>query len=83
LSDNNLTGPIPPELGYLTILESLSLYGNQLNGAIPISSNNASSGINNLTELVSLELQENQLSGELPNLQSASSLRTVCVSHLK
>jgi hypothetical protein len=83
LSDNKLTGPIPPELGKLTILESLSLNGNQLNGTIPISSNDASWGINNLTELVSLQLQENLLSGELPNLQNATSLRTVCVSHLK
>jgi hypothetical protein len=41
-------------LGYLRILESLYLYGNQLNGAIPISSNDSSLGINNLTELVSL-----------------------------
>jgi hypothetical protein len=70
-------------LGYLRILESLYLYGNQLNGAIPISSNDSSLGINNLTELVSLQLQENLLSGELPNLQSATALRTVCVPHLK
>jgi Leucine-rich repeat (LRR) protein len=54
LSDNNLTGQIPPELGNLTNLVSLSLYGNQLNGTIPISSNGASLGINNLTGLVTL-----------------------------
>jgi len=55
LSDNNLTGPIPPELGYLTSLASLSLYGNQLTGTIPTSSNtNQGVGIDSLTELVSL-----------------------------
>ncbi len=51
LSDNNLTGPIPPELGKLTQLVLLKLYGNQLNGKIPISSDNSSWGINNLTSL--------------------------------
>jgi hypothetical protein len=38
-------------LGSLTYLESLYLYGNQLNGTIPISSDNSSWGINNLTSL--------------------------------
>ncbi|CAM6048110.1 unnamed protein product [Sphagnum compactum] len=79
LSDNNLTGPIPPELG-MTNLVSLYLYGNQLNGTIPISSNASSWGINNLTQLVTLELQENHLSGDLPNLQNAAFLRTVNLS---
>jgi Leucine-rich repeat (LRR) protein len=41
-------------LGNLTFLESLYLYGNQLNETIPISSNHTTYGINNLTELISL-----------------------------
>jgi hypothetical protein len=41
-------------LGNLTNLESLYLYGNQLSGTIPISSNKSSFGINNLTYLISL-----------------------------
>ena len=32
---NNLTGPIPPELGNLTMLEFVSLIGNDLSGCIP------------------------------------------------
>jgi hypothetical protein len=55
LSDNNLTGPIPPEFGQFLGLQSLYLYGNQLNGTIPTSSNtNQAVGINNLTSLVTL-----------------------------
>jgi len=38
-------------LGKLTSLVLLNLYGNQLNGKIPISSDHSSWGINNLTLL--------------------------------
>jgi Leucine-rich repeat (LRR) protein len=76
-----LTGPIPPEFGKFSGLQSLCLYGNQLYGTIPTSSNTDQAvGIDNLTSLVTLELQENQLSGELPNLQNVPFLRTVNLS---
>lgn len=35
LSDNNLTGPLPPELGGLDQLKVLYLHRNGLTGAIP------------------------------------------------
>ena len=59
LSDNQLSGPIPPEFGKLTGLRSLGLRGNQLSGSLPPE----------LRKLASLEqavLAENNLSGEIP-----------------
>jgi hypothetical protein len=35
LSSNRLTGAIPPELGNLTNLTGLHLYGNRFTGCIP------------------------------------------------
>ena len=35
LGDNNLTGPLPPDIGSLTSLEELFLSGNALSGPIP------------------------------------------------
>ena len=59
LRNNQLTGPIPPEIGYLTNLTLLYLYENQLTGSIP-------SEIGNLTNLTYLKLSSNQLTGEIP-----------------
>ena len=64
LGANWLNGQIPPELGNLTNLKTLSLYGNLryrvwLNGQIPPE-------LGNLTELVELNLFSNQLSGQIP-----------------
>ena len=59
LSDNQLTGSIPPEIGNLTNLTYLSLSSNQLTGEIPPE-------IGNLTNLTSLQLSYNQLTGEIP-----------------
>ena len=60
VSWNGLNGPIPSELGNLTFLSSLYLYGNQLSGEIP-------SEIGNLSNLRYLELNHNQLSGQIPS----------------
>jgi Leucine-rich repeat (LRR) protein len=59
LSNNNLTGSIPPEIGFLTNLTWLELFDNQLSGSIPTS-------IGNLTSLLDLGLYNNQLSGSIP-----------------
>ena len=59
LSDNNLSGEVPPELGYLSSLESLDLQGNALSGAIPAQ-------LGYLSNLESLFLANNALSGTIP-----------------
>ena len=35
LSDNKLSGEIPPELGNFTSLENLQLHNNELSGCVP------------------------------------------------
>lgn len=56
LSENQLTGTMPPELGNLSNLIVLSLGINQLSGNIP-------SELGNLNNLIALSLTNNQLSG--------------------
>jgi len=56
---NQLTGPIPSEIGNLTNLSKLKLEYNQLTGSIP-------SAIGNLTSLTYLDLGRNALSGVIP-----------------
>ena len=52
-------GPIPPELGNLTYLETLYLFGNQLREEIPPE-------LGNLENLKNLGLSNNDLQGEIP-----------------
>ena len=59
LSYNQLTGPLPLELGNLSHLLVLDLWGNQLSGPIPAE-------LGNLSELVSLYLGGNLLTSPLP-----------------
>ena len=59
LSQNQLSGEIPPELGNLSYLTRLYLNENELSGVIP-------SELGNLSNLTRLYLAENQLSGEIP-----------------
>ena len=59
LSENNLSGNIPPQLGDLAGLEALWLDYNQLTGSIPTE-------LGNLTDLQHLWLYSNQLTGSIP-----------------
>ena len=59
LPENNLTGPIPPELGGLTNLEELYLRSNSLTGLIPPE-------LGGLTNLEALWLYGNSLTGPIP-----------------
>ena len=70
-NDNDLSGPIPPELGNLANLTSLELWENKLTGSIPPE-------LGNLGNLTSLELGSNELTGSIPpefgNLTNLTSL---------
>ena len=59
LSDESLSGSIPPALGDLDQLENLDLAENQLSGSIPPE-------LGNLAQLENLNLSGNELSGSIP-----------------
>lgn len=59
LSERQLTGTIPPQLGALTSLQELWLYDNRLTGTIPPQ-------LGAIAKLQGLGLSENQLSGPIP-----------------
>ena len=65
---------IPAELGSLTNLTELSLWGNQLTGEIPTE-------LGGLTNLTVLSLGGNQLTGEIPTeLGGLTNLRELALS---
>ena len=59
LSNNDLTGPIPPELGSLAALQVLYVENNNLTGEIPPE-------LGNLTALRYLNVSNNRLTGPIP-----------------
>ena len=74
LRDNNLKGPIPPELGYLANLTSLALGQNDLTGPIPPE-------LGDLSRLASLSVGSNKLTGPIPpELGKLSNLRSLRLS---
>ncbi len=56
---NNVSGPIPPELGYLTRLEYLQFFANKLTGPILPE-------LGKLANLTTLDFNANNLSGGIP-----------------
>jgi hypothetical protein len=72
LEANGLKGIIPPQLGSLSSMITLSLAGNQMSGAIPAE-------IGNLSSVQNLYLGNNDLTGSIPpqlgNLASLYNLR--------
>lgn len=71
LSNNQLTGTIPAQLGNLINLEQLDLYSNQLSGAIPPQ-------LGNLAKLQWLRMYGNQLTGSIPaSIGNLSSLKVL------
>ena len=72
---HNLSGPIPPELGSLTNLQSLHLSNNALSGPIPTE-------LASLAALRSLSLWDNSLSGPIPTeLASLTNLRSLSLNY--
>ena len=59
LSNNELNGSIPPEIGYIENILALNLSHNHLSGTIPQS-------FSNLVKVESLDLSYNNLSGGIP-----------------
>ncbi|URE00013.1 LRR receptor-like serine threonine-protein kinase [Musa troglodytarum] len=59
LSDLDLSGSIPPDIGNLTLLQFLNLSHNHLQGQLPPE-------LGNLLHLESLRLGSNRLTGEIP-----------------
>uniref|UniRef100_A0ACD5WZK7 Uncharacterized protein n=1 Tax=Avena sativa TaxID=4498 RepID=A0ACD5WZK7_AVESA len=60
LAYRKLVGPIPPEIGRLNQLQTLSLQGNSLYGSLP-------PALGNCTRLQQLYLQGNYISGYIPS----------------
>ncbi len=74
LGENDLTGPIPAELGNLAYLEELWLPRNNLTGLIPAE-------LGNLANLERLLLYGNQLNGPIPaELGNLANLETLSLS---
>ena len=75
MHNNQLTGPIPAELGQLTQLQYLTLFNNELTGEIPTE-------LAQLAQLQYLTLHNNQLSGEIPaELGQLSQLWSLALDH--
>jgi len=64
LSDSDLLGTIPPELGYLKKLKTLNISRNIIMGDIPLA-------VANLPALEVFDARDNQLSGPLPKFTSS------------
>merc|ERR1712176_182994 len=77
LHGNNLTGPLPEQLGELTNLEALALGKNKIDGQIP-------STLGNLHKLQLLDLSFNKLEGNVPStFSNLVALKHISLQHNK
>lgn len=75
LGSSDLSGPLAPDLGQLSQLQTLTLYSNGFNGTIPAE-------LGNLLTLNFLDLSNNNLSGIIPpSFGNLSSLTTLKLSN--
>lgn len=74
LGSNQLSGQLPPELGNLAELRTLSVWGNDISGPIPIE-------IGHLDNLAAIDLGGNRFTGELPMWLGGSSNLTYLSLH--
>ncbi len=73
LNNNNLTGTLPEEIGQLSELQSLVLWGNSISGELPIE-------LCNLSNLYNLDLGLNQFTGSIPEaIGQLSNLQTLFI----
>lgn len=70
LSDNRLTGEIPPTIVKLKNLWQLELYNNSFTGKLP-------KGFGNLTNLVNFDASQNLLEGDLSELRFLTKLESL------
>ncbi|KAG8378694.1 hypothetical protein BUALT_Bualt07G0011900 [Buddleja alternifolia] len=73
LSSNNITGPFP-NFSRFSLLKTLDIYFNYLNGSIP-------KGYLQLPHLVELDLSSNQITGPIPDLSFCSSMKYLFLNH--
>jgi gliding motility-associated-like protein len=74
-SGNNLVGPIPSQIGNLTVLTSLDLAYNKINGSLP-------GQLGNLPNLTFMNISNNQLSGSIPtSLGNLSNLTVLLLNN--
>ena len=73
LSNNNLSGTLPKELGNLDQLTEIHLQSNNLSGTLP-------KELGNLDQLTEIRLQSNNLSGPIPDLSALTALEELNLS---
>ncbi|MCL2097773.1 MAG: hypothetical protein FWH23_03320 [Bacteroidales bacterium] len=73
MPDNNLSGPLPESMGWLTALQYCDLNGNNLTGEVP-------AAINQCTQIKYLDLSNNQLSGNFPSINALTQLYMLDIS---
>ncbi|KAB1211957.1 hypothetical protein CJ030_MR5G023735 [Morella rubra] len=74
LSGNQLTGPLPEELGYLPNLDRIQIDQNNISGPLPVS-------FSYLNKTKHLDLSSNQLNGSIPPDRPSKSITTIDLSN--